>query len=459
MTEAVDAVITALGHSPDDGEPFAPPTPTDEVSPDGETSFAVLARAMDLLQRLVERDATLAEIAAAALPALGGWCAIDLLEAGHVIRRAVVTHVDAAKEASARALRLGYPPRPSECCGPARVLRTGRAEVVTDAPATAWIVSARDEGHLALLRTLGAHAYMIFPMTVDGRTVGAITFVAARAGQQFAETAFVLAEGVAQCCGLAVEHTQLRRDMSAGVAFLAELAHDVRTPLHILAGYSELLEQGLAERVEQREAGYLRHIRSASAHLLELMAELFDYANIEAGHARLDAVPGALEPAIETAIASVRQQAEARGVAVGVRGGRRGGDEAGVTKYIGDEDRVRQILITLVSGTVNVTPPGGSVVIDVDGSASNGVGPSGTSRAFVCVRVSSVGTVVDPHALEQIFDPVIDPENQAGPNVEGLGLRLTASRQIARRMGGNVSAQATPTGFAFVLRLPAPQAD
>ena len=175
----------------------------------GRDRLAFLAEVSRCLAESLDYETTLTTVAGMSLPYLGAWCIVDVLTDDGAIRRLAVLHPDPEKEAVARELHRDYPPHPDDVIGAPRVMRTGRPEVVLDVPEEALAASARDARHLALLRALGAKAYVIVPMVARGRTLGTMTFVTADAEHRFGDADVVIAEDLARRAAMAIDNARL----------------------------------------------------------------------------------------------------------------------------------------------------------------------------------------------------------------------------------------------------------
>jgi PAS domain S-box-containing protein len=171
---------------------------------------AFLAEASRLLAASLDPEATLDQVAALAVPALADWCGVDLVdEATGALVQAAVAHSDPARVAWARQVRQAYPPPPDAPTGAPAVVRTGRAEFYPEVTDAMLVASARDAAHLALLRDVGFTGAIVAPLTARGRTLGALSLVAASPGRRFADEDLALAEEVGRRAGHALANARL----------------------------------------------------------------------------------------------------------------------------------------------------------------------------------------------------------------------------------------------------------
>jgi GAF domain-containing protein len=167
-----------------------------------------LSEASRVLSSSLDYDDTLANVARLAVPRIGDWCGVDLLEDGS-LRPVAVAHVDPAKVDRAKQLRERYPPDPRRDRGVQKVLRTGESEVYPIIPRELLLEAAVDEEHLRLIDELGMRSAIIVPMAARGKTLGAITFVSAESGRVYDDDDVMMAEELATRCGLAVDNARL----------------------------------------------------------------------------------------------------------------------------------------------------------------------------------------------------------------------------------------------------------
>ncbi len=233
--------------------------------------------------------------------------------------------------------------------------------------------------------------------------------------------------------------------------FLATMSHEIRTPINAVIGYAELLDMGLQGQLNDGQRGYLDRIRASSRHLLGLVNDVLDFAKIEAGEMGFTRQCVELRSSTSEAVAMVMPQAEARGVAL-----REEPCPPGAS-YLADPDRVRQILLNLLSNSVKFTHPGGEIAVrcipDADPPAEArrmGDGP------WACIQVEDTGIGIAAEQLARIFEPFTQVDDTHTRTAGGTGLGLAISRRFARLMGGELTARSRPgEGSSFSLWLPA----
>ena len=234
--------------------------------------------------------------------------------------------------------------------------------------------------------------------------------------------------------------------------FLATMSHEIRTPINAIVGYSQLIELGVAGPVTAQQREYLGRLGATSEHLRGVVDDVLDLAKIDAGGmtvARDVSLTGSL---VTSALDLVRPQASAKEVRIADL-------TAGATDepFIGDEHRVRQILVNLLSNAIKFTESGGAITIDArqlhappPSSDLHGNGP----WTAVSVTDTGIGIAADQHAF--VFAPFHQAERGNTRKQGGTGLGLTISRRLARLMAGDLTLESTlGVGSTFTLLLPA----
>jgi signal transduction histidine kinase len=241
--------------------------------------------------------------------------------------------------------------------------------------------------------------------------------------------------------------------------FLAMMSHELRTPLNAVIGYAELLQLGIAGALTEDQLAQITRILTSARHLLGLVNEVLDLAQVDEGRLSVQISVARADHAAEAALALVQPIAEARGVSIYATHPPALDsqvDDASAT-YEGDEVRVRQILVNLLTNAVKFTEPGGRVVVacgvakQPDPEARlRGPGP------WVYLRVEDTGVGIPPDQIAAIFDPFVQVVAGRTRPKDGSGLGLTISRRLARLMKGDLSVRSKlGEGSAFTLWLPA----
>ncbi|CAN5881098.1 hypothetical protein BH23GEM9_BH23GEM9_26150 [soil metagenome] len=238
--------------------------------------------------------------------------------------------------------------------------------------------------------------------------------------------------------------------------FLANMSHEFRTPMNAIIGYSDLLEAGISGPLTQPQMEQLRRIRSSSVHLLGLVEDVLDLAKIEAGGISVDHERAQVGEAVAAAVELLEPQVAAQRLTLE----NHCGFDGGVSWFLGDVDRVRQIVANLLSNAVKFTDPGGTITVrcqaaekPAPAASVEGDGP------WLQIQVEDTGIGIAADLLEEVFQPFVQAETGRTRTKGGTGLGLTISRRLARLMGGDLTVVSTEgVGSCFSLWLMAADA-
>ena len=248
---------------------------------------------------------------------------------------------------------------------------------------------------------------------------------------------------------------------AAKSGFLATMSHEIRTPINAVIGYLELLNLEIEGPLNPAQ---LRHVGRASAsarHLLTLVTEVLDFSRIEADRVTLASTTVRVGDAVAGALAILTPEARARGVQLTDAVS---GFAAGLS-VVGDEARLRQIVINLLGNAVKFTAPHGDEPGRIVVSAGTASAPSGDARVvgpgpWVYIRVEDTGSGIPADRIEAIFEPFVQADMSLTRAQGGTGLGLAISRRLARLMGGDITARSeVGVGSTFFLWLTAAPAE
>jgi PAS domain S-box-containing protein len=263
--------------------------------------------------------------------------------------------------------------------------------------------------------------------------------------------------GIAEEVAAAAERERLLTDSEAArraaeaanaakSQFLSTMSHELRTPLNAIGGYVDLLTLGLRGPLTEAQRQDLERIRLANQHLMSLVTDVLNFARLDAGQiefrladVELASVVAHLEPLMMPQL-----------VAKGIRF-----DHDGCApdtpdqphRLRADPEKLRQILLNLLTNALKFTDAGGRVALACETDAE-----AGTIR----VRVTDTGRGIPSHQLDRIFDPFVQVDrHRTHESQQGVGLGLAISRDLARGMGGNLTVESTlGVGSTFTLTLP-----
>lgn len=215
--------------------------------------------------------------------------------------------------------------------------------------------------------------------------------------------------------------------------FVADVSHELKTPLTSIRGFVQAMSDGTAGDPEERKQA-LAVVDGEARRLQGLVAQLLDLSRMEAGQVAMEHRPLPLAEVVQYCLEIFAPRAAEKGVKLVA-------DVDGEFAVVGDADRLEQLLSNLLDNAVRHTPSGGSVTVSARAA------PAGT----VQVAVADSGSGIPPDELPRIFERF----HTAGGSVGGTGLGLAIARGIAHAHGGDISAASTPgQGSTFTVTLP-----
>ena len=208
-----------------------------------ERKLAFLAETSRCLAGSLDYEDTLRTVAALALPFLGSWCIVDLVESDASMRRVAILHPDPRKRELAAGLAKSWPPSREDPLGAPRAVRTREIEVIPYVDDEMLVSVARDEENLRTLRALGIGSVIVVPLIARDNVLGAITLVSAESGHQYAPADIELAGDLGARCAMAIDNARLHRDARSAGALAAQMNQRL-----VIAS---IREQELAERAQE----------------------------------------------------------------------------------------------------------------------------------------------------------------------------------------------------------------
>lgn len=223
--------------------------------------------------------------------------------------------------------------------------------------------------------------------------------------------------------------------------FLANISHEIRTPINAILGLSYLLNRQALDAPSQE---YVQALRVSGEHLLAIINDVLDMSKIEAGKITLEHIGFRLKDLIEEVSYTLRYKAEEKGIGLFYEL-----DRHIPPILIGDPVRLKQILLNLVNNAIKFTDKG---LIEIECRLKENQG----KEQLIQFKVIDTGKGIDPDKIEQIFESFVQEDNSINRHYGGTGLGLSISQKLVNLMGGNLqvrSRKSTGTTFFFEIYL------
>ena len=219
--------------------------------------------------------------------------------------------------------------------------------------------------------------------------------------------------------------------------FIANMSHELRTPLNAIAGYVELLEMGIRGDLTAGQREDLRRIGQNQRLLLALINDVLNFARLEAGRLEFTMTEVVVDELLAGMDALVMPQVLARSLNYEYVPG-----DPALTVYA-DREKVQQIVLNVLTNAIKYTARGGDIRLSTEDSDDS-----------VLIHVQDSGRGIAPEMLERIFAPFVRIDTGYARTTEGTGLGLAISRDLARAMGGDLTATSKlGEGSTFTLQL------
>lgn len=313
----------------------------------------------------------------------------------------------------------------------------------------AWVNRENSEGQTSYLtmvdlpyrdrsgRIVGL-IHLVEDVTEMGRLEQSLT-------QQRNELRFLRDELKRQNTQLSVANAELQRLDELKSTFVSIAAHELRTPLASICGYLEMLLDGDAGSLTERQAEYLHIIQGSADRLLAITSELLDLTRIEAGRVELALRPTDLVALVEDVASEQAPQLEAKAQRLTLRAAH------DLPLALCDPMRTAQIVGNLLSNASKYTPVGGQIMLTLASAADPG---------FLQISISDTGVGIPPADRPHLFDKFFRASNAVETGASGIGLGLHIARALVELHGGRIwLAEHSDVGATFHFTLPRAAAD
>jgi len=234
---------------------------------------------------------------------------------------------------------------------------------------------------------------------------------------------------------LAVATATAEQASRAKSEFLSSMSHELRTPLNAIIGFGQLLAADQLRASEEQKRTFVDHIVTSGKHLLTLINEILNLAQIEAGRLVMSLEPVALGDVFDDCRAMTEPLAAQRGIRMLL-------PERCTLSVVADRTRLKQVLLNLLSNAVKYNRDNGAVVLECTQAGGR-----------VRVSVQDTGLGLSEEQVSALFQPFNRLGQEAGPH-EGTGIGLVVTRHLVEMMGGSIGVRSMPgTGSVFWIEL------
>ena len=222
--------------------------------------------------------------------------------------------------------------------------------------------------------------------------------------------------------------------------FLANMSHELRTPLNAIIGFSDLLVHYAAEGQDMSKGvEYAKHISGAGRHLLNIISDILDISKIESGTFELNKEEYSLRELIDQSLILVRDRAREKKQALEFRAA------SDLPSVLVDGQRIKQVLINLLSNAHKFTPEGGRIFVVAQAIAGGGAS----------IAIADTGIGMSPEQIELALRPFGQVQSAYSRAHEGTGLGLPIAAALVRQHGGEFHISSKPGGgTTIVVTLP-----
>jgi signal transduction histidine kinase len=221
--------------------------------------------------------------------------------------------------------------------------------------------------------------------------------------------------------------------------FMANITHELRTPIHGILGLSQLVSEGIYGPVTDKQQDAMLGVRRSAKGLLQLIDDLLQLAGTDAGKLELKLSRVDLPELLENVVSSVRWMKGTKPLELSLQA------EADLPEIETDRAKLVQVMLNLVSNAVKFTPEQGRVVVRA----------SRTPERWVELSVEDNGVGIAPEELPHIFDEFRQVDGSTSREYGGVGLGLALARRLVELMGGRITVESQPgAGSTFTVRLP-----
>jgi PAS domain S-box-containing protein len=409
-----------------------------------------LMSASKALASSLDYETTLTTVAQLAVPKIADWCTVYLTAPDGSIEQVALTHADPGKVKWARELQKRFPPNPNAPRGVAQVIRSGQAEFTPEIPAELLEPLKKDPEMSKLLDELQLTGGMTVPLILQGRTLGAISFVSAESRLRYTTEDLELAEELARRAALAISNAllfqqvqdeladrkqaedELKRSNAELEQFAYVASHDLQEPLRAVAGMVQLLGQRYQGKLDGRADEYIGLAVDASTRMQRLINDLLDYSRVTRHSQPLEEINA--EQSLNMALANLQIAIQESNVQI---------THDPLPTIMADAGQLIQVLQNLIGNAIKFR---GERPLHIHIDAQK------IDQAWQ-FKVSDNGIGIEPQYFERIF--LVFQRLHTRREYPGTGIGLSLCKKIIERHGGRIWVESEPgQGSTFYFTIP-----
>jgi PAS domain S-box-containing protein len=239
---------------------------------------------------------------------------------------------------------------------------------------------------------------------------------------------------------LTIAHQKIKKDALSKKRFMANMNHELRTPMNGILGIINFLEK---TKLTNKQKEYLALIKGSSDSLLRILNESLDIEKIASGKLKLEQVPFSVYETIADIVGTARYKTDEKGLSIEFK--------SEITKnqiVVGDPYKLAQIVLNLITNAIKFTHVGGSIVVSVELINEN------TKDITIEIAVTDTGIGIPKNKLNNIFEPFVQADISISRKYGGTGLGLSICKQLVEMQNGTIkveSAEGKGSVFSFML--------
>ena len=306
------------------------------------------------------------------------------------------------------------------------VVQNGRSVIVDDAQSDDRFYSSIDQELNSI-----THSMVAVPLITQTGVIGTLEVLNKLDHSPYSKRDVALLEALASQAAVSITNAYLF-DQSD---LLAEVMHEIKTPLMALTSASELLSR--PNLPEAQQTAVIGMIQRETKRLTRMTKDFLSLARLESGREHMEVEPLRIREIISDVSHITTEQAAKRGIVITIEMG----DGLKEGQVVGDADKIKQVMLNLVSNAIKYNRKNGRVTISTK-----------QDGAWVCIRVADTGLGIEPEDIDHLFERFY---RIPGSDAEGTGLGLSIAQQIIEAHNGRIQVKSVINeGTAFTLYLP-----